>query len=230
MPEAKAQPDQSEESRAIDYLQKHPETLMSYPDIFTGLSIPHQIRGVTSLVERQLMMLRDENRVIKQNLDELVNIARENEELNHRFHRLALELMSCDQLDDVLSLVRDQVQTFFNTNYVSFKFLPTINDSKKRLSSHYFDESSDVGDIATTWISGRKPICGEQKASINAALFGVDLNVESCAIIPLYHASDLGLLCLGSTNKEHFTKKMGTIFLQQLGELVSARLQGLLAI
>jgi uncharacterized protein YigA (DUF484 family) len=230
MPEAKAQPDQSEESRAIDYLQKHPETLMSYPDIFTGLSIPHQIRGVTSLVERQLIMLRDENRVIKQNLDELVTIARENEELNQRFHRLALELMSSDQLDDVLSMVQDQVQTFFNTDYVSFKFLPTIIDSKKRLSSHYLDENSDVGDIAKTWISGRKPICGEQKASINAALFGIDLNVESCAIIPLYHASDLGLLCLGSTNKEHFTKKMGTIFLQQLGELVSARLQGLLAI
>ncbi|MFT6101369.1 MAG: hypothetical protein ACJAYF_003932 [Arenicella sp.] len=230
MPQAKVKQDQSEESRVIDYLQKYPETLMSYPDIFTGLTIPHLTRGAISLVERQLIMLRDENRVIKQNLDELVNIARENEELNQRFHRLALELMSSDQLDDVLSLVQNQVQTFFYTDYVSFKFLPTISDTKKRLSSHYLDENSGVGDIITTWVSGRKPICGQQKASINAALFGADLNVESCAIIPLYHASDLGLLCLGSASKEHFTKKMGTIFLQQLGELVSARLQGLLAI
>jgi uncharacterized protein YigA (DUF484 family) len=230
MPQAKVKQDQSEESRVIDYLQKYPETLMSYPDIFTGMAIPHQTRGVTSLVERQLTMLREENRRIKQNMDELVNIARENEDLNQRFHRLSLELMNSDQLDDVLSLVQDQVQTFFYTDYVSFKFLPTINDSKRRLSSHNFDVDSGIVDIATTWVSGRKPICGQQKEGINAALFGADLNVESCAIIPLYHASDLGLLCLGSANKEHFTEKMGTIFLQQLGELVSARLQGLLVI
>ena len=122
MPIAKAKTEQSEESKVIDYLQKHPETLMSYPDIFTGLSIPHQTRGVTSLVERQLTMLRDENQTIKKNMDELVSIARENEELNQRFHRLALELMSSDQLHDVLSLVQDQVQTFFYTDYVCFKF------------------------------------------------------------------------------------------------------------
>ncbi len=72
--------------------------------------------------------------------------------------------------------------------------------------------------------------CFTQKEGINAALFGADLNIKSCAIIPLYHASDLGLLCLGSASKERFTQKMGTIFLQQLGELVSARLQGLLVI
>jgi uncharacterized protein YigA (DUF484 family) len=229
MPKVKAKLDQLEESKVIDFLQKYPETLMSYPDVFTSLSIPHETRGATSLVERQLIMLRDENRLSKKNMDDLVNIARENEELNQRFHRLALELMSSDQLHDVLSLVQDQVQTFFHTDYVCFKFLPTIKDRKKHLSSHYLDKDSDIIDTVTSWVADRKPICGEQKESSSVALFGADLNIGSCAIIPLYHASDLGLLCLGSTSKEHFTEKMGTIFLQQLGELVSARLQGLLA-
>jgi uncharacterized protein YigA (DUF484 family) len=231
MPKAKekAKPDQSEESKVIDYLQKHPETLMSYPDIFTNLSIPHQIHGTISLVERQLIMLRNEKQVIKQSMDELVSIARENEELNQRFHRLALELMSSDQLHDVLSLVQDQVQTFFHTDYVCFKFLPTVNDVKKHLSTHYLDADSGVVDTAIAWVSGRKPICGQQKEAVNTALFGADLTIESSAIIPLYHASELGLLCLGSASKEHFTKEKGTIFLEQLGELVSARLEGLLA-
>ncbi|MFV2032952.1 MAG: hypothetical protein ACC663_10685 [Gammaproteobacteria bacterium] len=48
-------------------------------------------------------------------------------------------------------------------------------------------------------------------------------------MIPLYHATDLGLLCLGSSSKDRFNKDMGTIFLQQLGELVSTRLKGLLS-
>ena len=220
--------EQSEESKVIDYLQKHPEMLMSYPDIFTGLSIPHQTRGAVSLIERQLKMIRDENQTLKKNMDELVSIARENEELNQRFHRLALELMTSDQVHDVLSMVQDQVQTFFYTDYVSFKFLPTIHDPKRRLSAHYLDSKSAIIESVSPWLSGRKPICGQQQQSTNAELFGEDLTVESSAIIPLYHTSDLGLLCLGSVSKKRFTDKMGTIFLQQLGELVSTRLQGLL--
>ncbi|MFT5656886.1 MAG: hypothetical protein ACI9KN_000155 [Gammaproteobacteria bacterium] len=233
MTEATANPtlaEQTEESKIVDYLQKNPEMLMSYPDVFTGLSIPHQTRGVTSLVERQLKMLRDENQTLKHNMDELVNIARENEELNQRFHRLALELMSCDQLHDVLALVQDQIQTFFYTDYVCFKFLPTINDRKKRLSAHYLNSNSSIGDTVAPWLASRMPVCGQLDAITNAELFGAELKVGSSAIVPLYHTADLGLLCLGSVSTERFNKRMGTIFLQQLGELVSIRLQGLLAV
>jgi uncharacterized protein YigA (DUF484 family) len=220
--------EQADESIVIEFLQKYPETLMSYPDIFTSLSIPHQTRGATSLVERQLKMLRDENQMLKKNMDELVNIARENEEINQRFHHLALELISSDQLHDALSMVQDHVQTFFHTDYVCFKFLPTITDRKKRLCAHYLDSNSGIIDTVSPWLSSRKPICGQQDERTNAELFGVDLDVGSSAIIPLYHTDDLGVLCLGSVSKERFTNKMGTIFLQHLGELVSTRLQSLL--
>ena len=91
---AEQQPsEQSDESRVIEYLQKNPAILMDYPDIFSSLSIPHQTEGATSLVERQLKLLREENQHLKSKIEELVSIARDNEELNQRFHRLALELM-----------------------------------------------------------------------------------------------------------------------------------------
>ena len=32
---------QSEEAKVIDYLQKNPGVLESYPEVFTALSIPH---------------------------------------------------------------------------------------------------------------------------------------------------------------------------------------------
>ena len=94
--------------------------LMDYPDIFSQLAIPHQTGGATSLVERQLRLLRDENQQLKAKIDELVSIARDNEELNQRFHRLALELMNADQLHDVLAMVQDQVQTFLLHRFCLF--------------------------------------------------------------------------------------------------------------
>jgi uncharacterized protein YigA (DUF484 family) len=53
MPKVSAKSDQLEESKVIEYLQENPETLMSYPDIFTSLSIPHQTRGAISLSEHR---------------------------------------------------------------------------------------------------------------------------------------------------------------------------------
>ncbi len=220
---------QSKESAAIEYLRNNPEVLMSYPEVFGSMTIPHQSGGVTSLVERQMKMLRDENQVLKKNMDELLSIARENEELNQRFHRLALELISTDQLDDVLAMVQNQVQTFFYTDYVRFRILPSVLDKKSRLNPHYLDRDSANLETVQNWIHGRKPVCGQQDLKIHQELFGDSINIGSSALIPLFHTTDIGLLCLGSNSDTRFNRAMGTIFLEQLGELVSIRIHGLLS-
>ena len=231
MSEVSAEPqqkDQDEEARVIRFLQQNPEILMQYADVFSQLSIPHLTGGATSLVERQLKLLREENASLKTKIEELVSIARENEELNQRFHRLALELMHADQLHDVLAMVQDQVQTFFYTDFVCFRFLPEVAGSNSQLSGLALDANSGIVDNVKPWIDARKPVCGRQDEKINRALFGADIRVASSALIPLYHTRNLGLLCLGSTSSERFGLAMGTIFLQQLGELVSHRLGNLL--
>jgi uncharacterized protein YigA (DUF484 family) len=179
-------------------------------------------------VERQLRLLREENQQLRSKIDELVGIARDNEELNQRFHRLALELMSSEHLHDVLALVQDQVQTFFYTDFVCFRFLPGVSEAGNILDGLYLNADSDIVERIKPWIEARKPICGQQDESINRELFGPDIRIASCAFIPLYHARDLGLLCLGSVSAERFGPSMGTIFLQHLGELVSNRLKNLL--
>ena len=135
--------DQSDESRVIRYLQDNPAVLMNYPEVFSALSIPHQTGAATSLVERQIRLLREENQQLRAKIDELVGIARDNEELNQRFHRLALELMNADHLHDVLAMVQDQVQTFFYTDFVCFRFLPGIGDGESILDGRVFILSFD---------------------------------------------------------------------------------------
>ena len=217
-----------DESGVIQYLQKNPAILMDYPDIFSSLSIPHQTGGAISLVERQLKLLRGENQQLRSKIEELVSIARDNEELNQRFHCLALELMDTEQLHDVLAMVQDQVQTFFYTDFVCFRFLPNIRETGNTLDGLYLDVDSSIVERISPWIEGRKPICGQHHDDISRDLFGPDLRIASSAFIPLYHTRNLGLLCLGSVSAERFGPSMGTIFLQHLGELVSNRLKNLL--
>jgi uncharacterized protein YigA (DUF484 family) len=225
-----AQTDQADEASVIQYLQDNPEVLMAYPEVFSSLAIPHKTDGATSLVERQLKLLREENHALTSKIDELVGIARENEELNQRFHRLALELMSTDQLHDVLALVQDQVQTFFYTDFVCFRFLPGVTDADNVIEGLCLKQDNGIVDSVQPWIKARKPVCGQQDDKINCELFGADIRIGSSALIPLYHTGDMGLLCLGSTSADRFGVSMGTIFLQQLGELVSNRLKILLQV
>ncbi len=222
------QSDEIDEAKVVQYLQHNPEVLMAYPEVFSSLVIPHKTGGATSLVERQLKLLRENNQSLKVKIDELVGIARENEELNQRFHRLALELMNTDQLHDVLAMIQDQVQTFFYTDFVCFRFLPGVGEAGNILTGLYLDNDSGIVDSVKPWIKARKPVCGRQDEKINQELFGPDIRIGSSALIPLYHTGDLGLLCLGSVNADRFGLTMGTIFLQQLGELVSNRLKNLL--
>ncbi|TNF87941.1 MAG: DUF484 family protein [Gammaproteobacteria bacterium] len=224
------QNDPVDEAGVIQYLRNNPEVLLKYPDIFCELAIPHQTGAATSLVERQLKLLREENQSLKAKIEELVGIARENEELNQRFHRLALELMNTDQLHDVLAMVQDQVQTFFYTDFVCFRFLPNVSAESNILDGLYLDQKSGIVDSVKPWIEARKPVCGRQDEKINRELFGADIRIGSSALIPLYHTGDLGLLCLGSVSADRFGLTMGTIFLQQLGELVSNRLKNLLQV
>lgn len=217
-----------DESSVIRYLQDNPAVLMDNPEVLSALTIPHQTGGATSLVERQLRLLREENQQLKSKIDELVSIARDNEELNQRFHRLALELMNTEHLHDVLAMVQDQVQTFFYTDFVCFRFLPGVSEAGAILDGLYLDADSGIVERIQPWIEARKPICGQQDETINRELFGPDIRISSCAFIPLYHTRDLGLLCLGSVSAERFGPSMGTIFLEHLGELVSNRLKNLL--
>ncbi len=217
-----------DESSVIRYLQDNPAFLMDYPEVLSSLTIPHQTGGAISLVERQLRLLREDNQQLKAKIDELVGIARDNEELNQRFHRLALELMNTEHLHDVLAMVQDQVQTFFYTDFVCFRFLPGVSEAGTILDGLYLDADSGIVERIKPWIEARKPICGQQNDAINRELFGPDIRIASCAFIPLYHTRDLGLLCLGSVSAERFGPSMGTIFLQHLGELVSNRLKHLL--
>ena len=221
--------DTVDEADVIRYLNDHPDVLANYPELLTRLVIPHPTGAATSLVERQVSLLRGENQALKAKIDELVGIARENEDLNQRFHRLALELLDTGQLRDVLALVQDQVQTFFYTDFVCFRFLPGISGAGDALDGLLLDADSGILDTVKPWIARRKPVCGRLDDKVHRQLFGDDAQIGSSALVPLYHTADFGLLCLGSQSGGRFELSMGTIFLQQLGELVSNRLKHLLS-
>jgi uncharacterized protein len=221
--------DPIQESAVIDYLKNNPGLLERHPEVLAALTFTHQSGAAISLVERQLKLLRDENKGLKNKLAELVHIARENEELSQRFHRLSLELMSSHNLHDIIAMIRDQIQTFFYTDYVSFFFSDTLTEQLKGLESHVLDPEHKHAAQIQKWMKSRKPEFAPLDQELRKLLFGEEIQITSSVLIPLYHTEEIGLLALGSKTHDRFSSDMGTIFLTQLGDLVSSKLKHLLS-
>lgn len=218
-----------DEASVIDYLSNNPEVLERHPEVLTQLTFPHESGSAVSLVERQLKMLREENQGLKNKLSELVHIARENEELSQRFHRLSLELMAGEHLHDIVAMTQNQVQTFFYTDYVSFCFNDKMTEQLTGLEKNILNPKSQYAATIREWMHGRQPVFGPLDPGLRRLLLGDYSQMSSCVLIPLYHTSDFGLLILGSKSADRFTHGMGTVFLTQLGELISGKLKNYLS-
>jgi uncharacterized protein YigA (DUF484 family) len=222
------QPDSMDESDVMDYLKHHPECLERNPEILANLTFPHESGSAVSLVERQIKVLRDNNQQLKNQLSELVHIARENEELSQRFHRLSLELMAAEHLHDIIAMTHDQIETFFYTDYVGFCFNNQLKSQLKGQEKNILDPTSKHAAKVTKWMHDRKPVFGPFDPGLRKLLLGDHTQLSSYVLIPLHHTTDMGFLVLGSKSHERFTEGMGTVFLNQLGELVSSKLRNYL--
>ncbi len=222
------QPDCMDETSVMDYLKKHPQCLDRHPDILAELTFPHESGSAVSLVERQIKVLRDNNQQLKNQLAELIHIARENEELSQRFHRLSLELMAGEHLHDIIAMTHDQVETFFYTDYVGFCFNDELASQLKGQEKNILDPKSKHAARIKKWMHSRKPVFGPFDPGLQKLLLGEHNPLASYALIPLYHTTDMGLLILGSKSRDRFAEGMGTVFLNQLGELISSKLKNYL--
>jgi len=73
-----------------------------------------------------------------------------------------------------------------------------------------------------TLFSNAKPRCGQARDSQREFLFGSDANdIGSVALVPLGEKGSLGLLALGSTDRDRFHPGMSTEFLARMADLIA---------
>jgi uncharacterized protein YigA (DUF484 family) len=234
---------QSIDAEAIaEYLHQNPEFFEQHPDILAELNLTHHVNGAISLIERQVEILREQNRKTKVQLSELVQIARENDLLNERMHKLTLALMDATTLNEVFIALDDALRGEFSADAVTVKLFidpdKTAIEPDSDLMQAILMPMSDprLADFKHI-LSHEKPICGALKQEQLDYLFGDQAEqIKSTAMIPLggdrcttVECSYLGMLAIGSHDIDRFHSKMGTLFLSNLGEIVSRAIRPYLA-
>ncbi|MFV8834966.1 DUF484 family protein [Aquisalimonas sp.] len=204
------------------YLEENPDFFARHPALVTRLRIPHECGDATSLITYQVARLRDENKQLKRRLDDLLQVARDNDRLADQLHRLTLELMDSQDLDGLLQTLKDGLRHQFQSDLVAIALLPTQGEAGGQdvLSP---DDQAVFGDF----IKAAKPRLGRLDPAQAALLFGDAADrLGSAAIVPIsdnHHVS--GILAVGSFEPDRFNPSQGTVFLRQLGQLAGRALR-----
>lgn len=205
------------EQTISEYLKAHPDFFELRPDLLHALELPHQSGEAVSLIERQVKSLRDESLNCKQQLDQLYQVARENEQLNRRLHRLTLTLIETVTFDEVVNALEDNLHDDFGAEAMELHLFSAAEADR---------ESNPKLDGFAEFLDSHTPKCGRLPQAQLEYLFGPQAeDILSTALIPISGQGLLGLLAFGSTNQHRFHPGMGTEYLTRLGEIVSKTLE-----
>jgi uncharacterized protein YigA (DUF484 family) len=198
------------------FLQQHPQFFNEYADLLADIQISHpQDDKVISLNERQVISLRERNRVLQDKLLELISFGEENDAIGEKMHRLAIALLAVSSLDELFNALYFSLKEDFAVPLVALRLW---NISGSAGSHAEFTLISD--DVRTIAESLPQPYCGNHVADEIKQWFGEGAeHLHSFAMIPLNTTRTIGLLVLGSPDAERFYPEMGTLHLKRLGEL-----------
>jgi uncharacterized protein YigA (DUF484 family) len=210
-----------------DYLQTYPDFFERNSSLLTKLRLPHvRDAGATvSLVERQVEVLRERNQSLERKLKELVDVARANDVLADRIHRLSQRLIRArDLLASINALETSLREDFEAMHSVLVLFLDDARGLEPEAGRFLKAASAADEDIRSfeSLMSGAKPRCGQIRDSQRDYLFGKDsVEIGSVALTPLGAKGTLGILAIGASDAERFHPAMSTEFLSRIGELVT---------
>ncbi len=204
-----------------EWLRANPDFFRRNSELLAGLRLPHASGAAVSLIERQIEVLRDKNQTAEAKLAELVSIARENEALAARIHRFARRLISAPTRRAVLTQIERGFREEFDTAHtVLLLFRPAPDTADLRFVRPVAADDANLNGFENLLATGR-PRCGQIRYQQRDFIFGPDsASIGSVALVPLAGDAPLGLLVLGSINRERFHPGMSTDFLALLGELI----------
>ena len=217
------------EDAVHDYLLHNPDFFDRHADLLGTIRLPHSSGAAVSLVERQVSVLRQKDLKHERKLKELLEVARANDTLAEKIHRLTLKLLAAPDLAGSLDVIEEALRADFGADQSVLVLFGDSEDFDDLKPGRFFKPAPRDGDdlkAFDTFLKGSGPRCGQIRNAQRDYLFGKETDeIGSAALIPLGSRSDIGFLAIGSADSERFHPGMSIDFLSRLGQLVAEALK-----
>jgi len=217
---------QTDEERIERYLSLNPDFFERHQPLLARMRLPHMRTGSTvSLVERQVEVLREQKTDADRRLAEFIGVARANDQLAERIHRFTRRLLRAPSAVAALTSLEASLREDFDA-FHSVLLLTAPVESLRKANYEPFLRAVAVDDANfrsfEALLATGKPRCGQVRDTQRDFLFGPEAaSIGSVALVPLGDNGTVGLLALGSAERERFHPGMSTEFLKRMGELIT---------
>lgn len=214
---------QAEEESVARYLQHNPDFFEHHQPLLARLRLPHARGGSTiSLIERQVEVLREHQAAVEQKLAEFVKVARSNDTVAEKIHLFTRRLLRAATRAATIEQIEASLREDFDAFHSVLVLIGPDGDvPAQRFVKVVPADDPSLKSFESLFANG-KPRCGQARDSQREFLFGADAEaMGSVALIPLGPKGSVGLLALGSTDRDRFHPGMSTEFLGRLGDLIA---------
>ena len=185
----------------------------SRESLLSEMKFKDSTSSASSLLERQIYKLRDEQKDLMGLLTSFIETAQLNEDLFNKSKELTLSILDASDKDEVISAVQNDFTKSFNINNCQLNFY----------------SNSEIDNIEKeTGMSFHKGAihCGSFSSEKMEFLFG-DSKVESAAIAVLINKTEIGLLKLGGYERTRYLGDEDTTFIEYIRDILEKKFQSI---
>ena len=219
----------SEES-VFSYLSANPNFLIQNHSLLKKISVPHLLdENISSLIEHQVRILRDENNKLKNNIEENNNRSILKAVLRKNIFNSTFELLETKTVIDFDKLLCSFLENLYETSYVRL-FIFNYDIKYKKIGNIYFHKNdSKLRFMFTEILNRNKPLCSSLQAEQLQMLFNKDTErIRSNLLLPIKRSNLDGLFALGSHERNKYSIGEDLDLLVFASELAVFKLQNLL--
>jgi uncharacterized protein YigA (DUF484 family) len=201
------QSQKDQELLVAQWLLSTPGFFERHPELLTQIELAHSHSGkAISLQEKQMALLRSQNRDLNQRLSEMLRFGTENDRTQSLMIEWLEGLLVTNSRSTTIDAITSGLNQLFDIGTVHIIPVENISEALK--------DSLE-----------KAPICGDIHHA--KGLLSADLLLDEGSVILIQLTHDnilLGVLMMASMDKEKFSPQMGLSYIHQLAQLAAAAL------
>ncbi len=181
----------------------------SRESLVSELKFKHSSSSASSLLERQIIKLRDEQKNLMDLLSSFIKTATLNEDLFNKSKDLTLSILESSTGEEVIKKVQEDFKKNFNVDNCILELLDgnQMNEVESRTEMSFHKGAIHCGSFS------------KEKMKF---LFG-DEKVESMAVAVMIIGKDIGLLKLGSYERTKYLGDEDTTFIEYVRDVLEKK-------
>lgn len=212
-----------DENDVAAYLRAHPDFFARNPELLEFMELQHATGSAVSLIERQVDILRGRSQRLEDRMSNLLTAAHDNERRATHIHSLARALIRAPTLAAAVVGLRARMREDFGIDHVFVGIMSPLLRRTDIDGLVRLEPESKIVRGFDNFFRTKLIECGPIEPEQARLLFPkAEALPQSAAIVPLEKEKNLGMMALGSADKDRFQPRQGKLFLDMTAELVSA--------